>query len=101
MDDITKKACSIELYLPDDLIKTNGEYLPIEWESRKRIKMEDGREIAFYQGVISKKDEIKKQFHELRKLIEKDSGAFDAEKWARMKQLLDTIVFAFAKDDGD
>ena len=30
-DNINGKACSIELYLPDSLIKTNGEYFPIEW----------------------------------------------------------------------
>lgn len=36
LDNINRKACSIELYLPDDIIKMNGEYLPIEWESRKR-----------------------------------------------------------------
>jgi len=94
-DCISRKACSIELYLPDDLIRTNGEYFPIEWESRKSIKAIDGTEEVLYQGVISEKTEIKKRFHKLRKAIENGEKLFVPEDWERMKQLLDTIVFAF------
>lgn len=95
MDNINKKACSIELYLPDSIIKSNGEYFPIEWESRKKIKREDGTEVALYQGVISQKDEIKKRFHQLCKAIDSGEETFVCENWVRMKQLLDTIIFAF------
>ena len=97
LDDINKKACSIELYLPDKLIKKNELYLPIEWESRKKIKYEDGSERFFYQGVISKKEDIKNEFHQLRKDIENGKKKFINEDWNRMKQLLDNIVFAFVK----
>lgn len=97
VDNINKKACSIELYLPDCIIKENGKYFPIEWEARKKIKKSDGNEEALYQGVISQKDDIKKKFHELRKTIEKGEKSFVAEEWARMKKLLDIIIFAFAK----
>ena len=34
-DDINKKAASIELYLPDSIIKTGGNYYPIEWGIEK------------------------------------------------------------------
>lgn len=97
-DNINRKACSIELYLPDDLIKTNGEYFPVEWEARKRIKLADGYDEALYQGVISQKEEIKKRFHELRKEIESGKKAFVPTDWERMRQLLDSIVFAFIKE---
>ena len=97
-DCISRKACSIELYLPDELIKTDGAYFPIEWESRKKIKAIDGTEEVLYQGVISQKTEIKGKFYELRKAIETGQRAFVPEEWERMKQLLDTIVFAFIKD---
>ncbi len=97
VDNINKKACSIELYLPDCIIKENGKYFPIEWEARKKIKKSDGNEEALYQGVISQKDDIKKKFHELRKSIEKGEKSFVAEEWVRMKKLLDIIIFAFAK----
>ena len=98
MDCISRKACSIELYLPDELISSNGNYLPIEWESRKKITTADGNVEVLYQGVISQKEEIKDRYHALRKSIEKGEKAFELEDWERMKQLLDTIVFAFTKD---
>ena len=99
MDNINKKACSIELYLPDSIIKTNGEYFPIEWETRKKIKLADGSEEALYQGVISQKDDIKKNFHKLRKSIKNGEKTFQYEDWERMRYLLDTIIFAFVKNN--
>ena len=98
LDNIIGKACSIELYLPNKLIQDNGEYLPIEWESRKKIKTLSGREEAVYQGAISQKTEIKEKFHELRKKVENGQELFNPNEWQRMKKLLDTIVFAFAKE---
>lgn len=98
VDDINKKACSIELYLPDSLIKENGKFYPIEWESRQRIKTVDGNEECLYQGVISQKDDIKKRFYKMRNSIENGKIPFAAEEWDRMKKLLDIIVFAFAKE---
>ena len=97
-DNINKKACSIELYLPDSIIKENGEYFPIEWESRKKIKIADKIEEAIYQGVISQKGEIKKKFYMLCKAIEKGENVFFPDEWERMKRLLETIIFAFAKE---
>lgn len=97
-DCISRKACSIELYLPDALIRSDGDYFPIEWESRKKIKSVEGSEEVLYQGVISQKTEIKERFHNLRKAIEKGQKEFIPEDWCRMKQLLDAIVFAFIKD---
>lgn len=97
-DNINRKACSIELYLPDRLIKANDEYFPIEWEARKKMKLANGCEEALYQGVISQKNEIKERFHELRKAIENGQKTFIQEEWTRMKQLLDTIIFAFVRE---
>lgn len=97
-DNINKKACSIELYLPDSIIKENGEYFPIEWESRKKIKIADKIEEAIYQGVISQKGKIKKKFYVLCKEIEKGENVFFPDEWERMKRLLETIIFAFAKE---
>lgn len=97
-DNINKKACSIELYLPDSLIKEQGEYYPIEWENRKKIKVAKGIEEFLYQGVISQKDDIKKKFHELRNDIDKGKENFKFQDWHKMKTLLDTIVFAFTDE---
>lgn len=94
-DEINKKAASIELYLPDSIIKTGGNYYPIEWESRKRIRNKNNVEEALYQGVISYKDDIKHKFHEMRNKIERGDEVFKTEEWKNMKKLLETIVFAF------
>lgn len=97
-DNICRKACSIEMYLPDEIIKVNGEYLPIEWESRKKVRISNGCEKSLYQGVISQKNDVKEKFHELRKAIENGQKPFLLKDWQNMKQLLDTIVFAFVKE---
>lgn len=97
IDNINRKACSIELYLPDFIIKDNDEYYPIEWEARKKIKLKNGSEEFIYQGVISQKDKIKIKFFELCKAIENGEKVFVSEEWEKIRQLLDTIVFAFIK----
>lgn len=97
-DNINIKAASIELYLPDCIIKANGEYYPVEWEARKRIKDVSGVEQAIYQGVISHKNEIKHKFHNVRNMIDKGDAIFLVDEWKRMKKLLETIVFAFDKE---
>lgn len=93
-DNINKKACSIELYLPDSLIKENDKYLPIEWEERKRIQHGKNEEYL-YQGVISHKKDIKDRFISLRNQIKAEKQPFIEEEWIRIKKILDTIVFAF------
>lgn len=93
-DDINKKACSIELYLPDSVIKENEVFYPIEWEARRKIKNGSAEEYL-YQGVITHKEEIKKKFISMRNKIEAGNQPFIEEDWKRIKKILDTIVFAF------
>ncbi|WP_028521596.1 HEPN/Toprim-associated domain-containing protein [Ruminococcus flavefaciens] len=93
-DDINKKACSIELYLPDSIIKENEVFYPIEWEARRKIKNGSDEEYL-YQGVITHKEEIKKKFISMRNKIEAGNQPFIEEDWKRIKKILDTIVFAF------
>ena len=97
-DDINRRAASIELYLPDFIIKSNGNYFPVEWEARKRMKLKDGTEMSLYQGVISHKEDIKNSFHEIRKKIDNGEVDFLACEWENIKKILDNIVFAFEKD---
>ena len=94
LDDINKKAASIELYLPDSIIKNENNYFPVEWESRKKIK-NNGQVEALYQGVISNKDEIKGKFHKMKNDILSGKSKFKDEEWNRMKVLLESIVFAY------
>lgn len=94
LDNICKKAASIELYLPDSIIKKENEYLPIEWESRKKIN-NNGDDEFLYQGVILEKEEIKKDFHRMKNDISSDKLPFVKEDWSRMEKLLESIVFAY------
>lgn len=94
-DDINRKACSIELYLPDKLIMKDDKFIPIEWESRQSIKKSDGSTEFIYQGVISYKNDIKRNFHDLKRRIEKGKEPFTLEEWERMRQLLEVVLFAF------
>ncbi len=94
-DNINKKAASIELYLPERIIKKDSSYLPIEWEARKKIRGLDGEEVLLYQGVITQKDSIKDDFHKFRRRIESGKEEFKPEEWAKLDELLKTIIFAF------
>ena len=66
---------------------------------KKEDKGGNGYEKAIYQGVISEKDTIKENFHDLRRAIERGKQPFIQEEWQRMKKLLDTIVFAFISNN--
>lgn len=95
-DDINHKACSIELYLPDSVISDGDAYLPIEWEARTQIKLDNGVNQYLYQGVISEKESVKKRFFNLKNSIEAGKTEFKLEEWKRMRQLLENIVYAFS-----
>ena len=96
-DNINGKACSIELYLPDELITDKGEYYPVEWEARKIIKTNDINHEYLYQGVVSNKEEIKDKFYKLKIEIKNNKKSFVKEDWKRINDIIDSIVFAFCK----
>lgn len=93
-DNINKKACSIELYLPDILIQENDKFIPIEWETRKNVK-HVGNEERLYQGVICQKEKIKDKYISMKNRIESGKQYFIESDWLRIKKILNTIVFAF------
>ncbi len=95
LDNINGRACSIELYLPYCLLKSNdGTFFPIEWESRVQCKIGEER-ITGYQGKIIEKDFIKKSFVKYKDSVNKQTEEFKPDDWINMKQLIDTIVTAF------
>ena len=53
-DNINGRACSIELYLPEFMIKPDENYLPVEWGNRIQCNVGNEKCIG-YQGVISNK----------------------------------------------
>ena len=95
LDNINRRACSIELYLPDYFLRTsNGDYSPIEWENRVQCKIGKEKRIA-YQGVISDKDSIKARCFKSIKEIDDGKLQFCIDEWSNMKILIDTIIDAF------
>ena len=94
-DNINKRACSIELYLPDDLLKdANGNLFPVIWTSLINYKI-NGQTIKSYQGVIDGKDEIKSQTESYINDVKNGRCIFDEFKWKKMKSLLDCLINAF------
>lgn len=95
LDNINKRACSIELYLPEFLLKNqDGTLAPIHWESYVKCKI-NGNYLADYQGVITAKDEINDNFFKYKKEVEQGTKEFNISEWINMKLLLDTIIMAF------
>lgn len=94
-NNINHKAASIELYLPDRFIKLNNEYYPIIQKSKMPNKHINDSEKYLYQGVIKNKKEINIKFNEY---IKKKDNIFNPKEWEHMKLLVDSIIFAFDKE---
>lgn len=92
---INRMACSIELYLPRQLItdKLNNLY-PIQWKSLVERKIEKEK-LSDYQGEIQHKNEIKSSFMSLKDDIEKGRKKFNIGDWKNIKAIIDHIVHIF------
>lgn len=94
-DNINGRAHSIELYLPDSILKNgSGSFEVVFWKSLIEQTIEEKKERS-YQGQIDNKEEIKKRFVEYKNSVERDATLFEQSEWSRMKQLLDEIINAF------
>lgn len=66
---INSMACSIELYLPKQLITDDANNLyPIQWKNIVERKI-GNEKLSDYQGEIQHKDEIKSSFMSLKKIL--------------------------------
>ena len=93
--DINGKACSIELYLPQELLKDDSDKLyPIQWKGIVERKI--GQEkISDYQGEIQNKDKIKSSFKTLKRDIELKIKEFNIDDWQNIKNIIDHIIHIF------
>lgn len=87
VDNINGRACSIEMFLGQDILKQNGEYEPIRWKSYID-------KVAAYQGEIISKSEVLKQF-ELK--VKRSRKQIILEEWEECDLLLREIFAAFEK----
>lgn len=92
---INSMACSIELYLPKQLITddTNNLY-PIQWKNIVERKI-GNEKLSDYQGEIQHKDEIKSSFMSLKNDIENGKKEFNIDNWKNIKTIIDHIIHIF------
>ena len=86
-------AGSIEPYLGKECISnSNGEYFPIKW-----MGLDKG--LQRYQGEITEKDKVQKNFINKIKLCINDESLIDNYDWSGIKVILEGIFKVFNKDD--
>lgn len=95
-DCINQRACSIELYLPDRFLIKNSAFYPIQWESLMSLKTRGGT-LSSYQGVITNKEAIEKDFDNYIKDIVNGREVFNKFEWERMEILLRKLFFCFCE----
>lgn len=95
LDNVNERACSIELYLPEFILKIDNMYPFVEWESRVTVKL-GNQELQAYQGVVSEKVAIQKRFTQYKKSMVKGKCTFNESEWIDMKSLLDEIINSFS-----
>lgn len=92
---INHMACSIELYLPKQLITDDSNNLyPIQWKSIVERKI-GNEKLSDYQGEIQHKDEIKSSFMSLKNDIENGQKEFNIDDWKNIKVIIDHIIHIF------
>ncbi|MCI5504382.1 MAG: HEPN/Toprim-associated domain-containing protein [Eubacterium sp.] len=86
---INGKACSIEMFLGQDILKVNGKYEPVLWKG-----YED--KMKTYQGEIVNKKCVEDKFREKIKRISCGED-IKPEEWYECQMLLEQIFKAFCK----
>jgi len=77
---------SIEMYLGKDILKENGEFIPVELSNQK-----------IPHGVIKYKDNLQKKYFKKIKKCCKDKSCIKNYDWTEIELLLNTIFKAFIK----
>lgn len=85
--DINGRACSIELFLGQDILREEGKLIPVMWSGYVD-------KIQKYQGEIMNKGDIQKRF--AGKLCDAEkNGIKNMDDWKEIDLLLNTIFGAF------
>lgn len=85
VDDINGRACSIEMFVGKDILKENGEYVPVRWKSYID-------KVGAYQGEIVSKSEVLKKFESK---VKRSQNRIVEEEWEECNLLLRQIFEAF------
>ena len=87
--DINGKACSIELFFGETILKHEGDWYPVEWKGYNSA-------LRRYQGEISRKKEVQTLFRRYLSQIEEGEISPDEIDWTGMKLVFREIFKAFA-----
>lgn len=93
--DINGLACSIELYLGEDILKDeNSEFYPIHWR---------GYDVGSkqYQGEILNKTEIQNKFNAKLTACEKDGNLIGTYDWNGIRIIIETFFTTFHEQDAE
>lgn len=82
--DINRLACSIELYLGEDVLKENQDYIPIHWKQYMK-------NIEKYHGGLLKKSLVQKKFESKLETCIKDKAKIHDYDWSGVKSIWETI----------
>ena len=93
--DINGLACSIELYLGEDVLKQDAlAFYPVQWRG-----YDTG--IKQYQGEILGKTDILNRFHSKLEACEKDHNLIENYDWKGLQLILNVILTAFHEQDAE
>jgi len=86
---INGRACSIEMFLGQDVLSENGEFIPIQWKGFIE-------KTQTYQGEILHKGHIQEEFSKkVAKVFHND--VIDESQWIEMRTLLTAIFGIFTE----
>lgn len=85
---INNLAGSIELYLGEDILKDNGEYILVEWHGFDKS-------LSKYQGELLNKKGIQEKFYRKITECEQDMSKISQYDWSGMQLILNSMFTAF------
>lgn len=89
--DINRRACSIELYLGQDILKDDaGAFIPVKWGGWDTRQKD-------YQGEIMQKKQIQDKFKEVVSRVEKDRTLLNSYSWDDLKLVFQMLFSEAAK----
>ncbi|NNJ13730.1 hypothetical protein EKD04_025730 [Chloroflexales bacterium ZM16-3] len=81
-------ACSIELFLGQDVLSYDGQPQPVQWKGYNET-------LKQYQGEVQNKRQLQDKFHKKAELCKKNPLLLQETDWKDMRSLLRTIINAF------
>ncbi len=86
--DVNEMACSIEMYLGDNFIKADGNYIPVQWKGYSP-------KVEAYQGEIMQKELIQGRFFSFIEAAKKDKSLIKTVDLSNIELIFEQLFDAF------